>query len=599
MADVSVQTLDYSAPFANITSPVASFTQGLQGGFAMQQGQLQQQMQRYQFGRMQQMQHSAAQVASNPTPENISQLSIAFPEMSEQFKRSYDMLRPQQQRADLQHMTGVYAAVQNGRPDIAAGLLRDRAAALKNSGAQPPLINAANAMADWAEQHPDTFKTSAGVMLASIMGPDKFSQAFKDVTEAQTGQEAMPAKVAQAGAEASKAITTAQLEPAKVSTDIANVASQITQRAGQLAIDRDKLMTDAQVKLREMNLQYGTLQDDQRKLVNDSVVDSTAGQQSAARLNDLADRIDAVDQAGRANGRISDWGEIGRQAFGSEDATSALKQEYARIVNNGALGSIKQALGGRVTDVDMKVAMGPVPSPNANPAVVISYLRGVAKIQLVDAARQEAQGEWLAKGGRQQTLGPAVKDMEIMGTKVPAGTTFAEFSRQFVGQKADQIAAQSTLARAQGRGYLKYVTPGADGQQSDVPAAAPPGAAGAAAPAPGPAQPTVAAPAQGPTEMDHIASQLATLGPQREALKKQVDGIERDIATATSLAGRRHFTPDMVQQMRAQHSASAAQLATLQGQIDQLNAQGRTAAMVPAGAPPQYQSIINRYTSGQ
>jgi hypothetical protein len=46
--------------------------------------------------------------------------------------------------------------------------------------------------------------------------------------------------------------------------------------------------------------------------------------------------------------------------------------------------------------------------------------------------------------------------MTVMGTKVPQGTTFADFSRQFIQQKAEQIAAQSSLARAQGRSYLRF-----------------------------------------------------------------------------------------------------------------------------------------------
>ena len=46
-----------------------------------------------------------------------------------------------------------------------------------------------------------------------------------------------------------------------------------------------------------------------------------------------------------------------------------------------------------------------------------------------------------------------------MGTKVPAGTSFAEFSRQFVQQKAEQISAQSALARSQGRSYMRFATP--------------------------------------------------------------------------------------------------------------------------------------------
>src|SRR5205085_408581 len=138
---------------------------------------------------------------------------------------------------------------------------------------------------------------------------------------------------------------------------------------------------------------------------------------------------------------------------------TALKQEYARIVNNQALGGIKDALGGRVTDVDMKVAMGVVPDANASTETVTSYLRGVSKLQMLDAARQQAQAEWLSQAGHNAHLGPAKQDMTVMGTRVPAGTSFADFSRQFIQKKAEEITAQGALARAQGKGYMRWATP--------------------------------------------------------------------------------------------------------------------------------------------
>ena len=448
--------LDYTSAFQNVPSPIQSFNEGIKSGFVLQRLQLQQQMQRYEFARKQQMQAMSAQVAQNPTPENITQLSIAFPEMSEQFKRSYDMMAPQQQRADLQHMTGVYAALQSGRPDVAAQLLRDRATALKNSGASPMLVNASNAMADWAEQHPDTLKTSAGVLLASVMGPDKFSQAFKDITEGQTAQETMPAKVAEAGAKASQEITTAQMAPRKQATDVAKTQADITNLAGRLALDRDKLLTDAQLKLKELSLQYGTPAPEAAKLINDSAMSAAAGEQSAARLTDMANRMEDAD---RTTGGAGTAAEAWKKANGGGDGVTALKQEYARIVNNQAISGMKDALGGRVTDVDMKTAMGAVPDANASATVVASYLRGVAKLQVLDAARQQAQAEWLSQAGHNAHLGPAKQDMTIMGTKVPAGTSFADFSRQFLQQKAEQITAQGALARAAGKSYMRFATP--------------------------------------------------------------------------------------------------------------------------------------------
>lgn len=257
------EPVDYSSSFNNLPSPGDSFMQGLKNGAGIQQLQMQQQAQQNQMLRMQQMQKAAAQVAANPTPESIAQLSIAFPEMSEQFKRSYDMLQPQQQRADLQHMTGVYAALQNNRPDVASQLLRDRAEALKNSGASSMMVNAANAMADWAEQHPDTLKTSSGVMLASVMGPEKFGQTFKDIGEGQLSQNTLGEKTESAALSNRNLREDAETKALKRELDVLD--TQIKQA------NSETTRGELQVKRDELNLKYGQLQQERQTVAQDQM----------------------------------------------------------------------------------------------------------------------------------------------------------------------------------------------------------------------------------------------------------------------------------------------------------------------------------------
>lgn len=429
--------LDYSSAFANVPNPTQSFAQGVQGGFAMQQTQLQQQMQQYQFQRMQQMQQASAQVAQNPTPENISRLSIAFPEMSQNFKNSYDMMQPQQQRADLQHMSMVYAALQNGQPDVASKLLNDRADALQNSGANPQYVNAARAMAQWAQIHPDTLRTSAGVMLASVMGPDKFGQTFKDIGEGQLAQNTMPAKTAEATAGASKAITDAQFEPQKVTADI-NAKNAETGKTVTM---------------------MGLPPPEAQKIINDRQAGAAANEATAARLDSLANQ---VEQASYTTGLGGKGIEALKRITGTQDSTSALKAMVSQALNQTSIENLKSAVGGgKFTDTDMRVAMGPAPDANSDPQVLAQWMRGMSKLQRLDAVRQQAEGEWLSQVGAAGHTGPAPHDLSVMGTQVPKGTTFADFSRQFLQKKSDEIAAQSSVAAAQGKGYMRFATPNA------------------------------------------------------------------------------------------------------------------------------------------
>lgn len=450
---------NYAGTFAGNPSPLQSIGQGFGAGMQMQQVQLEQAQKQYAFQRMQQMQTAAAQVAQNPTTEGIAQLSIAFPEIGEQMRRSYDMQNPIQQRTQLSDMTQVYAAMHNDRPDIASQLLTNQADALENSGGNPQQIQHLRTMAQWATTDPNSFKMTSGLAVASILGPEKFGDTVNSLNAGEKQQALLPAEKQKAQAEADVASARAAFEPAVQQMNLKNVQSQVDQRANQLQLDRDKLMTETQTKLKELELQYGVPPPESTKIINESATSAAANEQSAARLNDLATRMEGIVSGARAAGKVSSVGETMNRVFGTEDGVTALKQEYGRIVNNQALSSIKDALGGRVTDVDMKTAMSTVPDANASPTVVSSYLRGVAKLTQLQAATDNAKAEWLAQVGHAGHLGPAPKDITIMGTQVPKGTSFADFSRQFIQQKAEQIQAQAAVANAQNRSYMRFATP--------------------------------------------------------------------------------------------------------------------------------------------
>lgn len=451
--------IDYSGAFNNVPDPTQAFTQGIQSGLLSQQGLLQQQMQRAQFARMQQMQQTAMQVAQSPTPTRIAQLAMAFPEISEQTKRAFDMYQPAQQQAHLKALTPVYAAAQGGRPDIAAQLLDQQAQAFENSG-QAQDAQEARTMAQLLRTSPQHGTLMLGTNLAGILGPEKFGQTFKDLGSESREQGLFPSKLQETQAGADLKTAEAAAAPTKIAADIANVQSQVAQRAGQLALDRDKLQSETALKLQELHLQYGTPPDDTRKLINESATAGAAGEMSAARLTDLAQRLET---AQRTTGLQGNTKELIKRAWGAGDGETALKQEYGRIVNNQALGQIKDALGGRVTDVDMKVALSTVPDANAAPEVITSYLRGAAKLQQLSATLDNAKAEWLAQAGRAGHLGPLKQDITVMGTQVPAGTTFADWSRQFVQKKAEQLSAQSALAKTASRSYMRWADPGTSG----------------------------------------------------------------------------------------------------------------------------------------
>lgn len=235
---------DYVSPLASVPNPADAFMQSFKGFSAIRQADLANQQQALKLQQQQEMDTYLRDLSSNPTPEAISKASVRFPQLSEQFKRSYDMLDSQQQQGRLQSAIPVYAALQNGRPDVAAKQLRDQATAMENSG-QADEAKRVRAFADMAEQHPEQAKLTSGLLLSSVMGPDKFAETFAKLggenrANAEEGRKAelQPSVLAKSQADAQTAITGAKFAESRAVQDLRMGEEQIKKWAADTEIAR-------------------------------------------------------------------------------------------------------------------------------------------------------------------------------------------------------------------------------------------------------------------------------------------------------------------------------------------------------------------------
>lgn len=282
--------INYTSAFADLKSPTESFMQGVQGGAGLQQLQLQQQQAQLAVQQKAQMQADLQALAANPTTQAIGQMSIKYPQLSEQFKRSFDILAPAQQQAKLDHATQVYAALHNGEPKVAQKILTDQATALRNSGNEQD-AGAAETMAKLIDAHPEFAQTTAGLMISSAMGPDKFAAAFPAIGKEGRDEKQASADLTIKQAEARKAAAAATVAEATVpaliqkpvednltaqnTRKIADLNIQIDQansetRRGQLVLERDKLIAEQALKGQEQG-QGAQAQIDSAQLALDNI----------------------------------------------------------------------------------------------------------------------------------------------------------------------------------------------------------------------------------------------------------------------------------------------------------------------------------------
>lgn len=450
----------------DVQSPFQAALQGYQAGAAIRNDQFQQQQQQQALAMQKQMQMDVAAVANNPNAgaRDYAALTMKYPALKDQFKQSWDMVGKDQQAGKLDLMTRAYSALSTGRPDVAEQLMRDRAAAMRNSGAPEQDVKAQEMWADLIKASPEQARHIGGLMLSSVMEPDKFSATFSTLGDQGRAADKAPAEQRKAEAEATIKGVEASNAPTAAALSNANTRSQIEERAGRLALDKDKLRSDIELELYKLKQKGTELDDGAKKIVNDSTVAAVSADQSAGQMLDLASRIE---QAGASSGATAKGAELYKSLTGNQDAITQLRQEYTRLRSTQVS---KMLPPGPASDKDIQLALSGFPAETAEPATMAAFIRGMAKLQQADAAVSSAKAEWVNSVGH---LGKPKTDIEVDGIKVPAGSTFVDFSRQFMQRRTDERAAQQATQQVQGRGYMRFAQP-----QGAAPAPAAGGATG-------------------------------------------------------------------------------------------------------------------------
>lgn len=433
--------IDVKAPFEGA---LKGFAAGTEIAGVMQK----QELQKIALMQQQQMQRDLATFSQlqNPGAKEYASLMTRYPSLAEHFKKGWDVLNADQQQNKLTQATQVYAAMQSGRGDVASGLLKQQAQAMRNAGNEQD-ARAAETMAQFIEMDPQSAKTTAGLVLSSIMGPEKFATTFQTLGTEQRSTDQAPADLKKKEADATKAAAEASVAPQKAQADLENVVSQTTERFGRLGLDRDKLATETKLKLAELNQKANTLDDGSRKLLNESAAAATGADAAAAQMLSLADRLEQAGGGYGAAGKAAEWlaGVTGKQ-----DAMTGLRQEYVRLRNSAAIKSLPP---GPATDKDIALALKGFPDETADAKFMASFMRGMAKIQQREAATESAKAEWVGAVGH---LGKPKADIEIEGIKVPAGTSYVEFTRQYLDKRTAGRAQQQGAQQIQSRSYMRF-----------------------------------------------------------------------------------------------------------------------------------------------
>jgi hypothetical protein len=244
--------------------------------------------------------------------------------------------------------------------------------------------------------------------------------------EAQVAAPTKRAELLKKSAEANTALVASQfaeraqlLGLEKDAWNIKNLQSEIKTRGAKLNLDTQ--MTNATVleKLAQINKANNEIPSDTRKLINESAIVAATSKQSANQFNDLAKRIEGLG----GYGKLSSLSEFAKSTIGAEGYETSLRQEYTRLRNTAAIKSLPP---GPATDKDIQMALSGFPKDTSNSAQIAQFLRGMAKLQDIDASVANAKTDWLTQNNG--TLTRSGRTFVAGDFTVRPGETFNDFS---------------------------------------------------------------------------------------------------------------------------------------------------------------------------
>lgn len=402
-----------------------------------------------QLAAQKQLDTARAEAIANPSAANFGKLFLLAPQEHEAIKSAWQTKDADSQKTDLADLSSVRGYLRAGKPDLARNVIQRRIDADKKVGQDTTDDEEFLGLID---EDPEGAAGHTDYMIAASIGPEKWDAAFGKIDDGRRADTKLPGEVTKTVSEATlnqanaaKTLTetgeiapNAQAERELKSAQVANYQSAIDERAARLALDRDTLETNTGLKLEEMAQARDNrpLSGVAEQTLTTSVVAAESSRQLASRMTDLAEKVEGANLSG---GWVSWLAQNGGNAYGKPNL---LRKEYTTLINAQA---VKNLPPGPASDKDIKLALSGYPPATADAPTMSSWLRGVAKLQNIAANREQARADWISDNG---TLGRAKRDLTVNGVKVPAGSTFADFSAS--------AAAVERREAVTDRGYMRF-----------------------------------------------------------------------------------------------------------------------------------------------
>lgn len=412
----------------------------------------------------------------DPTEAGYWDLAAKYPQQQKLIADAHARVDDNTRAAEGGVVSEARTLLQSGRSDLAVKTITKRREALKNSG-DPAYA--------WKIQRLDAMVRSiasgepgAKAVLAQLIEDSAILSGTKEPDKYMAGLAEQPFAADKAAAEARKAKALAEVEEANAATQMkkrlkdmeftdaetAKIYAKITNDKDRLSHDKEKWLDEFELEILKLrdDTEYSKITGPLKQDINAKISRGTDLRMTASSMTSLADAFEASDIKGF--GDISNFAEWAKQRLGLEDGNTIVKANYELLRSTSALAKLRGT--GPVSNFELQTFLKGWPPPGADKETIVAYLRGAAKAAEVEAAMQNAQGNWMSDNGG--TLGSAKKDMVVGGLPVKAGMSYAQFEQKYGASLLNRHFPNQNQAQNVADGFIDDPNAAPPAQQWDM-----------------------------------------------------------------------------------------------------------------------------------
>lgn len=360
--------------------------------------------------RFEEVQGAAMKAFESQDPDFIAKTSIQYPEITEMLKQTAGLQDEIQNRDAL----GFTRAFATASPESRPALYEQRIQSIKDRGGDP--THTVQSYQDYM-QDPES-ETREVISYWAGIDPKGYS-VYSDERKAEQKAALEQQKMAREDQrfERAEAGRNQRAYARAASTAGGSAAEKMTAHQKDFQTYQDLKKSDP-IGAKEYGMAAGFVGKEGRELspqvqkrLSTSIDAAVSAENNIGKFNNLADDIEKSDLRGGVLGGT--WTEKAKEITGSQDAVTELRKEFAQVRASQASANLPP---GAASDADVALALGPIPSDNANKKLITSYLRGQAKLQKINADFHNFKADYMSQNGSERGMLQAWKEQGKSGS---------------------------------------------------------------------------------------------------------------------------------------------------------------------------------------